>query len=83
MDPAVGPGDISRDRRGSGLLLLAILLYSRTPVVVHHSGAAGNPFLFNMGWRAGAVPGFAAFLAVFFPGLFFRRAVWTAVQRRV
>lgn len=83
MDPVAGHGDISRDRRGGLLLLMATLLYSLTPVAVHHSGAAGNPFLFNMGWRAGAALGFAAFLAVFFPGLFFRRAVWVAALRRV
>ena len=64
------------------MILLATALYSLTPLAVHYVGAGGTPFLFNLGWRAGAALGFAAFLALCYRGLFFSRAVWAALRPR-
>ena len=83
MDLSGGEGGVrSRDLRGGGLMLLAAALYSLTPLAVHYAGAGGAPFLFNLGWRAGAALGFAGFLAFGCRGLFFSRAVWAALLPR-
>ena len=63
-------------------MVLANLLYSMMPLVLSRLDGSGHPFLFSMGWRMGVCAGFALFLAVGYPRLFFSGPVWAIVLCR-
>ena len=70
-----------RDLQAAGFMLLAVTLYAFIPLAVEYTKGSANPFLFNMGWRAGTAAGFAAFMAVRNHRLFLSARTWNLTLR--
>ena len=72
-----------RTRTATGYMLIAVLGSSLIPLTIALGQGAQNPFLFNGILGAGAVLGYLAFLSLGYRRLFWNRAVWVLVGRRV
>ena len=65
-----------------GYMSAAVLIFSLVPLVIVEVDGAGNPFLFNAGWRLGASVGCFLVLLVFWRPLILDRGVLLFSLRR-
>lgn len=76
-------GNDGRNRTAAGYMLAAVLGSSLIPLTIALGQGDQNPFLFNVILGTGAVLGYLAFLCLGYRGLFWNKAVWVLVWRRL
>ena len=76
-------GNDGRNRAAAGYMLVAVLGSSLIPLTIALGQGDQNPFLFNVILGTGAVLGYLAFLCLGYKGLFWNKAVWVLVWRRL
>lgn len=74
-------GGSGQDRFAAALMLASVLGYSALPLFVVWGGV-GSPFIFNAGFKLGAVAGCAAFLLTAYRPLLLSKATWRSIRSR-